>query len=639
MKGKVVIGVDGTALAFKPVEKNYPTVKGLMDRQAEAEARRKQILTQRAKKCQLHNEKVRKQSAKAASKQHDGNNSCEAVNVECLWITHRLKELFKPPATSDIFEKSLEFDAFARLICDKSVIKAFDDLFSFAQESVKEEDRIKGSARLFLAAMLIDKYPSVLNTEMFSIKEKSYSLALAFKKWEISVKYSTHPLKMQTEQHAFLKELRAYAKIYREWQKEDMKVLEATIQEEYEASTKLLEKVADEEVWEPHVAGFQSKVGKALSSLGSSPKSEKSAPTLSAEVSPKEAPVPVAELLKTSEEKPDIFLKPDNVQMAHDLYMEGTKFDYFKLYGQPDALSVLDITSNPSVMLEFVLKIGGQLADMVPQGKPTHKLINEAFDRSLLESQIKSKAFDPIPLLSFTVDICSKLCAESRDAQVESLKTKLKGSAIDLNQVCTDLMILMQDMQRDLMNYNLAMLLPRLPTIIVQYERDAFIHTFHSNVPVLTEAANSIKASIMSGQTLTPQFLAAKVFVKTVLEEDLPVETYCWDKARLSELRKEILSLAKKSAVKLVEKNEVLRQRINSALDWREEPTLRIIYKRILDCIRKDISASTSPLSSSPEKQGITFPQDYEAIRAKSKQLFEHNLKVFEPLYHHISQQ
>jgi hypothetical protein len=98
------------------------------------------------------------------------------------------------------------------------------------------------------------------------------------------------------------------------------------------------------------------------------------------------------------------------------------------------------------------------------------------------------------------------------------------------------------------------------------------------------------------------------------------------------------VKLAKKSAVKLVEKNDILRGRINSALDWREEPTLRIIYNRILDCLRKDISSASPPLASSPEKQGIAFPQDYEAIRAKSKRLFEHNFKVFEPLYHHLSQ-
>lgn len=103
-----------------------------------------------------------------------------------------------------------------------------------------------------------------------------------------------------------------------------------------------------------------------------------------------------------------------------------------------------------------------------PEGH-LYQSINDVLDLPLIEQQMKQNSFDIDVIITFILDIMSKICAPVRDDEIQKIKSNEKRI-----EKVMQISKLLDGMNLDLANFRLRSLRPHLMSIAVEYERDKF---------------------------------------------------------------------------------------------------------------------------------------------------------------------
>ena len=332
-----------------------------------------------------------------------------------------------------------------------------------------------------------------------------------------------------------------YEAAFEVWQQADLQALKGTLQAELSSVEGLRSMVGSDPEWAPHLQAFQQQVEQSLKSL------------------------------------PQV--KQTNAQIAHDLFLDGAEYQVLGLDEE------IVITDEP----DFLRRARKGLLGLVEENKETYKLIEETLDLSI---------FDYPNQIRFILDMMAELCAPIRDEQIQTLKQK--SSSVEPKMVLGAL----RDMAKDLIQFNLAKAFPNLPSIIVQYERDAFVCEFRT-----VENAKRLMKRIYIGDGFTSKDLAMEM-LRMSLARDYQVEMFYMDKARLTNWRLKIEDIAKGAA------EEMLGKAVGD-----NDPTTTLLKERIIQgLVSHDLSK-------------LKMADQLTELQARIDNLMEHHIKVYEPVY------
>lgn len=481
------------------------------------------------------------------------------------------------PFVMRLTDDALEFEGMTALMCDKSLLSSFAELVTQAGASAKD-------ARPLVTAFMLCRHPDVMSLSSERVREQAQRMVLALSDLILA--------KCTTEE--FARVMQRYVAVFEGWRLADKRQLDANLDTEIGQIAKLLADVnrdgAEKSHWVPHVAAYQETVLKCKAALQQ----------YSAEM-------------------------PSNLQMAHDLFLEGTAFDYFALYNpghtaqlEEHIARLQDLT--PEGVYQIVDAMKTTLKDKLLRDGPTLALIDESIDLVLIREQLSKGAFDFRSALRHILELASTLCSEARDSQVAGLLQALPDMPVA--ELAGGTLRLLSDLNKDNILFSLSIAFPNLPSIIVQYERDEFAK-LHKRIPVTERVVKRICAPL--GGFKTAYDLAAEMLLFALANEGALPELFALDKWRIKAMKQELASLAATASCRLTSKASV------PELD----PTLKLVQRRLSDSLRAvlyseaepDLSLTLGPLTS---QLGV--------LKRRMRAMLEHNHKVFQPVYYKLAQ-
>lgn len=460
------------------------------------------------------------------------------------------------------------FEEMTALMCEKRVLSQCERFIA----RVLELKSAKKQTRKFLSSVMLLKHPEVMSCTDENLCSLTESLLSSLSR-------------LPHDTTDFRKVLQDYLDAFDAWSSNDRVALEKNLEAQLNQANELVEyfqskegSQESKEEWLPHAQAFQSQVRQAL---------EKFSPPRNSQ--------------------------PSNVQIAHDLFMDGDNFDYFQYYMPEQAerleqqITMLDGTNDPNVIFEAIRSIKKALLGILPANTPTYTLIDESIDLSLIEDQLKKGSFDSAPIASFVIDMMGRLCAPIRDAQIKELEGTPSFGPI---------LRLLAQMNQDAIMFGLAKAMPHLPSIIVQYERDAFIAAY-KDIP----KTKAILKRIVRAGSVDDRSLAIDILLYHLENESASSELFYLDVRRIGVFRRRIESLAKECAMKLTSLKTVADN----------DPTVRLMISRIRDRIGVH-------LSGSPDAKKIVAisSEGHQSLLNDIASFFEHHFKVYKPVYNQL---
>ncbi|CAO3620654.1 unnamed protein product [Cunninghamella blakesleeana] len=142
-------------------------------------------------------------------------------------------------------------------------------------------------------------------------------------------------------------------------------------------------------------------------------------------------------------------------------------------------------------VLSIIKDIKQKLIDMVEVGKTSYQHINEVIDIDFMEQKISHRTFHLNEVIQTILACQQQLCAPSRDAIIEEIKSCESDSAWQLEQI----MKLLETMSLDLANFRLRSLRPFLKPIATELEQQEFCKNYHLPYSVIDNIGNNSNSS------------------------------------------------------------------------------------------------------------------------------------------------
>lgn len=491
------------------------------------------------------------------------------------------------PQFAALSSDSLTFEQLARLLCDKRLLTGCTNML----QSLGLAQR-KDAARIMLSSFMLTRFPDVMSCEDADLLEEAEGLLA-----ELAALF------LQEDTSRFEAKYQRFQSLFVAWHAKDRQTLQSNLKAELSAGDALLrslrqQKDQDPRVlseWQPHLTALRSQLQTMLSRL---------------------------ESLEPAKQQ------ISNEQIAHDLFLEGPeRFNYFRLY-MPEHEAVLEANTaeltadpTPARMLEALESIKKTLMGLIPVDGPTRRGLEEALDLEQTKTQIANGAFDPLPYLRFIHSTMTELCAPIRDKQIQELQKILESG--DITSSLSSIMRLLSQMSSDSIMFSAAQALPHLPTIVVQYERDAFASRYqHCSGSLRTERL--VRQRVYRREGMKEEELAAQL-LQICMEGDAGIETLELDMRRIQAWKEEIGQIAEISAKRLTGKATVDPS----------DPTLQLMFRRIqssfLDGILSTSNADQTNATLNQEEQTAL-----SALISNARPVFLHHCKVYQPIYHHL---
>lgn len=486
----------------------------------------------------------------------------------------------------ELMEGAGSFEQMTRAMTDHTVISPIQSFLA----KVVGESSSKKLSRILLSAFLIDRHPETLSSASHQIQSKASTLL-----------HSLHRLLLQNQEtdEMFMTELLSFEESFRAWQREDRMVLQEGLAKEVESAAALLSTVREDAKWEPHVKAH------------------------------------LAHLLSLQTRLEGISVQQareiTNVQIAHDLFLEGDSFDYHRSYDphhHQNLQAKLDILAecgieDPSVVMEVLRSIRRSLEGMVEGNADARERIGDGIDLELVEAQLKAGSFDPTDILTFILDTMSTLCAPCRDHLLPPIHHQIRSST--QKQALASILTTLDTMSSDLIRFNLAKAMPHLPSIIRQYERDAFAEKYGK---AELGGARRVARRVYKRPDMTERELAAEMLILALSAPNLKYEMICLDGSNLDRLRDALSQISLSEASRLSGLPSVKPT----------DPTCSLLTRRLHSALLStilttDMTAEETILLSSLSQAG---KDSYLAVKVRLQKIFDHHFNVFQPIYHQL---
>jgi len=469
----------------------------------------------------------------------------------------------------------LTFEKMTAAMTDRKVLKDFSQVL----ESMNV--RNKAGARTLLSAFMICKHPEVLSCDE-GIRKEAEKILQSLAEF------------ISLGRNSFVKDFEFYQSFFLEWQKKDKRQLENNINTEILSADSFLASLGKQDSvvqdeWTPHLTEHRFRLESMFKNL----------------------------TMMDSRSKINV----SNVQIAHDLFLEGPEsFDYFKLY-MPNHVEALERNisrlneeyTNLDVVLETLKAVKVSLIGMLPEGKATAGMIEEGLDLEMARTQLGNGSFEPEVMLKFIVSVMSELCAPIRDPQITSIQSLLNSN--NHSDALASILRVLSAMTSDCITYSLSRALPHLPTLILQYERDAFIGEFKEDLVMLR---GLVKRRVYRRMGMGEREMGVEVFV-ACLEKGAEVEVHWLDTRRIASWRDTIQTISKEATRKLTKAQEVLP----------DDPTYKLLHKRLLSTISQH-------LLHEPVSPSTPLSPELKNLLSDMLKWFEHHCKVFQPVYYQL---